>query len=285
MSIRYICKSCGKQFNVKLQEDLERTKDLPRILLYDIETAPMEVYVWGLFKQYIPHDNIIKDWFVLSWAAKWLYDDNIISGVVTPTEAKNRDDKRILKGIWKLLDEADICIGHNLDRFDDRKLKARFIKNDLNPPSFYRTIDTLKVAKRNFAFVSYKQDYLTKYFNLNEKINTSELGGFDLWKRCVQGEQIALDHMIKYNNQDVRGLEDVYLKLRPYIKNHPNLGVIMGDSVCPNCGSSHLEEEYNKFYYTSANKFQIYRCMNCKTPNIRFKKNLKTHQTEMRSVP
>jgi DNA-directed RNA polymerase subunit RPC12/RpoP len=91
--------------------------------------------------------------------------------------------------------------------------------------------------------------------------------------------------MIKYNNQDVRGLEDVYLKLRPYIKNHPNLGVIMGDSVCPNCGSSHLEEEYNKFYYTSANKFQIYRCMNCKTPNIRFKKNLKTHQTEMRSVP
>ena len=36
-------------------------------------------------------------------------------------------NKRVLKSIWNLLDEADIVIGHNGDRFDLRKLRWRFI--------------------------------------------------------------------------------------------------------------------------------------------------------------
>ena len=285
ISQRYVCLSCGKQFNISLLEEVKQTEELPKILLYDIETAPMEVFVWGLYKQYIPHDNIIKNWFVLSWAAKWLYDDKIISDVVTPQEARDRSDKRVINGIWKLLDNADICVGHNIDRFDDRKLKARFIDNCLKHPTPYKTVDTLKVARKNFAFVSYKQDYLTKLFSLNEKINTGELGGFDLWKRCVSGDKIALNLMLEYNEQDVRGLEDVYIKLRPYIRNHPNLGVMMDADVCPNCGSDHIEEEYDSFYYTAANKFQVYRCMACGNPSIRAKKNSNINQTNYRSVP
>ena len=82
----------------------------------------------------------------------------VVSDIVTPEETKTRDDKRVLQSIWKLLDEADIVIGHNGDRFDLRKLNARFIDNDINPPSPFRTIDTLKVARREFAFVSYTKD-------------------------------------------------------------------------------------------------------------------------------
>ena len=95
-SQRYTCFTCNKQFSILLSEELINTRDLPRILLFDIETAPMEVFVWGLYKQFIPHTNVIKDWFVLSWSAKWLYEDKILSAVVTSEEAKNRDDKRIL---------------------------------------------------------------------------------------------------------------------------------------------------------------------------------------------
>jgi len=61
----------------------------------------MEVSVWGLYKQYIPNDNIIKDWNILSWAAKWLFDDEIMSDILTPKEAVARDDSRILKSMWK----------------------------------------------------------------------------------------------------------------------------------------------------------------------------------------
>tara|TARA_X000001382_G_C3168207_1_gene178611 strand:- start:198 stop:1133 length:936 start_codon:yes stop_codon:yes gene_type:complete len=281
---RYKCFTCNKSFQISVESP---NYGIPKILLFDIETALMEVYVWGLYKQFISHNNIIKDkdgeeksWFVLSWAAKWLYDENVQSDIVTPKEARKRKDKRILESIWKLLDEAEIVIGHNLDRFDIRKLNARFIDNDLDPPSPYKTIDTLKIARREFAFVSYKQDYLTKHFKLEQKLETS----FDLWVKCMQGNQEALNTMEEYNCHDVMGLEEVYLKLRPYIKNHPNLGVLMDANVCPNCGCDDLEE-LDTYYFTTANKFQVYRCIGCKTPYIRSKKNTNFDQTNVRSVP
>lgn len=283
-SQRYACYGCNKQFSISLDEEVRSTKDLPRILMVDIETAPMEVYVWGLYKQFIPHGNVIKDWCMLSWCAKWLYDEEIQSDLVTVDEARERNDKRITQSIHKLLDDADIIVGHNLDKFDDRKIKARFITNGIEPPSPYRTIDTLKIARREFALPSYKQDYLTKYFGLTNKINVSEFGGFDLWKNCVTGNSKALDDMLYYNKFDVIGLEELYLKLRPYIKNHPNLGVLIDEDTCPNCASEHLEET-DSSYFTAANKFPVYRCLNCRTPYIRHKKNSNRVQTNMRSVP
>jgi DNA-directed RNA polymerase subunit RPC12/RpoP len=91
--------------------------------------------------------------------------------------------------------------------------------------------------------------------------------------------------MLNYNKHDVIGLEQLYLKLRPYIKNHPNLGVLLDEDVCPNCGSYDLVEEIGKYYFTTANKFPVYRCANCKTPYIRHKKNSNMVQTNIRSVP
>ena len=89
---------------------------LPKILFLDIETTPIAVWVWSIGKQYVYPQNIIKDnnnkaidWYVLSWSAKWLYDDKILSDVLTPKEAKERNDKRIIKSVWKLLNEADIA--------------------------------------------------------------------------------------------------------------------------------------------------------------------------------
>jgi len=281
---RYFCFKCEKKISIPIKSP---KIGLPKILLFDIETSLMEVYVWGLYKQFISHNNIIKDkdgkektWFVISWAAKWLYDENVLSDIVTAREAKKRKDDRVLQSIWELLDEADIVIGHNLDRFDIRKLNARFIDNDIKPPSPYKTIDTLKVARREFAFVSYKQDYLTKHFELQNKLETS----FDLWVDCMKGDQKSLDLMESYNRHDVIGLEEVYLKIRPYIKNHPNLGVLMDSDVCPNCGCEDLEE-LETFYFTTANKFPVYRCTGCKTPYIRHKKNVNYIQTNIRSVP
>jgi len=249
---RYVCVTCKKWFQVPRESP---KVGIPKILLFDIETAPMEVYVWTTsYKQFIPHTNIIKDengeeksWYVLSWAAKWLYDENVISDIVTPKETKTRDDKRILKSIWKLLDEAEIVIGHNGDRF---------------------------------AFVSNKQDYLTKHFKLEQKLSTN----FQLWVDCIHGDQEQLNKMEEYNRHDVMGLEEVYLKLRPYIKNHPNLGVLVDADVCPNCACEFLDET-NTEYFTSANKFPVYRCQGCNTPYIRHKKNSNYVQTNMRSVP
>lgn len=70
-----------------------------------------------------------------------------------------------------------------------------------------------------------------------------------------------------YNEQDVRILEKVYLKLRPYAKGHPNFDVYVdGEEIsCPHCGHSVLKPIKDKFFYTQANKYQLYRCSSCST--------------------
>lgn len=280
---RWRCHSCAQESRYPYVEEPEY---LPKILLFDIETSLMEVYVWGLYKQFIPHTNIIKDengndktWYMISWAAKWLFDKKVMGDCVTPEESVKRDDSRILMSIWDLLNEADIVIAHNGDSFDIRKLNARFLEHEIPAPLPYKSIDTLKVARREFALVSYKQDYLTKHFKLNNKLKTE----FQLWVDCMHGDEDALKKMAKYNKHDVIGLEEVYLKMRPYMKNHPNIGVLKEEDVCTVCGSKHLEET-DAIYLTSASKFLVYRCNSCKSPYIRSKKNVSNYKTNMRSV-
>ena len=274
---RYQCKECKKKFLSRVDEEF---KDMPKMLLMDIETSLYHIATWGTFKQFIQHYQITKHQYTISWAAKWLYDTHVHSDIVTPAEALNRDDSRILKSIWKLLDEAEIVIGHNVERFDLRKLNWRFISNNMPPPSPYKTVDTLKYTRKEFFAPSYKQDFLTKYFKLEKKLDTN----FELWQKCEVGDKTSLDKMLEYNKFDVMGLEQVYLKVRPYIKNHPNLGVLLDEDVCPNCASYDLED-INRVYFTTANKFPVYRCGNCKTPYIRAKKNSNMVQTNLRSVP
>ena len=276
---RFVCKGCNKNFGDSFQGK-NYQEEMPRILLLDIETSLYHVATWGTYKQYIQHYQITEHQYILSWAAKWLFDDKMLSDVVTADESINRDDKRVIDSVWKLLDDADIVIGHNVERFDLRKLKWRFISLGLQPPTPYRIIDTLKETKKEFFAPSYKQDFFTKYFSLQNKLETE----FMLWRDCEKGDQEALDKMTDYNQHDVIGLEELYLKIRPYIKNHPNMGVLMDEDCCPNCGSPDLEET-EKTYFTAANKFPVYRCTNCKTPYIRHKKNSNTVQTNLRSVP
>lgn len=258
-SIRYKCKNKHKNrwFSVPLDGFIETSKKKqPKVLLFDIETAPMRVFVWGLWKQRVSHENVITDWHCISWAAKWLYDDKIMSDVITPDEIKIGDDSRIVKSMWSLIDEADIVIAHNGDKFDLRRLNTRFILNHLQPPSPYQSIDTLKVMYKSFSFASNRLDYVGKLVRNKGKIKTD----YHLWLRCLDGEKAALDEMVKYNREDVVLLEEVYVFLRPWIKSHPNLGLYY-DSIeerCPNCGSTDIE--WGGYYYTPAGKYRTFRC-------------------------
>jgi hypothetical protein len=146
------------------------------------------------------------------------------------------------------------------------------------PPMPYKTIDTLKVARKEFAFSSNKQDYITKFLGLEEKLDTE----FQLWLDCMNGDEKALERMERYNKTDVIGLEEMYLKLRPYIKNHPNIAVMMDENVCSVCGGDSLVET-GKFYHTGASKYQIFYCEGCMSPHIRSKSNMLQTNVNTRS--
>jgi hypothetical protein len=206
-------------------------------------------------------DQIITDWYMHSWAAKWLFEPDVYSDVQTADESLINDDERIVKTMWQFLDKADICIGHNAKRFDVRKLNARFIYYNMPPPSPYKVIDTLTVMREVALFSSNKQDELCKKMGLSQKL---EHEGYNLWIRCFNADEEALKIMEAYNRQDIMGCEELYVRIRPWIKSHPNMGLFVeGDGyICPNCGGDHLSW-MDKFYITSVNKYSCFRCDDC----------------------
>ena len=232
---------------------------MPKILVFDIETSPLLSNLWGVYEQRVPLENIQKEWFVISWSGKYLFDSNIMSDVLSPKEAINSDDKRILKSMWKLLDESDIIIGHNILKFDIRKLNARFIMNGLPSPSPYKTIDTLRVCKKQFAFTGYSLNYINKILGLRGKAHTS----YNLWLRCMKGDKEALKTMVEYNKRDVVITEDLYVKIRGWIRSDVNMGLYFDtdEALCPNCGNSNLE--WKGYYYTTMNRFRSGKCLKC----------------------
>lgn len=233
-----------------------------KILILDIETAPLLSFVWGIWEQNINAEAIVTDWFILTWSAKWLFKNKIYSARLTSKEALRQDDKRIMASIWTMLNEADIVITHNGDKFDIKKLNTRFLIHGMNPPLPYISIDTLKSNRKQFAHTSNKLDYINKSLNEERKMDHE---GFPLWVKCYRGDPIALKIMEKYNVQDVVILEDLYLRIRQWIKPHPNLSLhITNEEIdrCPTCMSDNIRAE-KKNYYTKTARYEAFRCLDC----------------------
>lgn len=226
-----------------------------KILHLDIETAPHLAYVWGLWDENIPLQRIVRPGYTLSWAAKWNGSENVHYSDVT------FGNENMLKELHKLLEEADVIVHYNGKKFDIPTINKEFIKIGLQPPSPYKQIDLLTVVRSNFKFASNKLDFVCKELGIGGKV---EHRGFDLWIECMAGDLRAFQELMDYNIGDVELLELLYIKLRPWIKNHPNAAVYaqVDGLICPKCGSKHHQKR--GFAYTNACKYQRYQCNDCK---------------------
>jgi DNA polymerase III epsilon subunit-like protein len=235
----------------------------PKVLIFDIETAPILGYVWGLWDNNVALNQIHSDWHILSWSAKWLKSPEAEVMYLDQRGKKNiEDDKAILQKIWQLLDEADVVITQNGKNFDQKKLNARFILNGFQPPSSFKHIDTLQIAKKHFGFTSNKLAYMSDKLCVKyKKLDHAKFSGFELWKECLAGNLEAWNEMEVYNKHDVLALEELYEQLIPW-DNSVNFNLYHDgvDNVCK-CGSAAFIK--NGYYYTNAGKFQKYRCKGC----------------------
>lgn len=234
--------------------------DGPRVLLIDIETCPITGYVWSLWKQNIGLNQVKADWNILSFCAKWLGSDEIIYEDVRDNPA---DDRPLLASIYKLLDEADIVIGQNGKRFDVPKIQARLVMNKYLPPSPFKVVDTMLMAKQQFAFTSNRLEYLTGVLCTEQKDKHKDFPGFELWEQCLAGNMAAWDAMREYNIPDVTLMEELYLILRPWYVGHPNVAIYFDDDVCrcPKCASTAVKQE--GWTYTQSGKYERIHCGGC----------------------
>jgi DNA polymerase elongation subunit (family B) len=180
--------------------------------------------------------------------------------------------KELALQLHKVFDEADILIAHNGDNFDIKTANSFFAKYNLTPPSPYKTIDTLKIARNKFKFNSNKLNDLGEYLGLGSKVAT---GGFKLWLGCIKGNNKSWGLMKKYNKQDVVLLEKVYLKLRPWAERLPfnSYGL-----QCPTCGSDNIQlRGWNVNTVYKTRRFQCQDCGHFSHSNIKIRHNDKEY--------
>ena len=246
----------------KVAKAVGRAINGPRILTFDIETLPLESYTWGLFDQNVGLNQIKTDWAALSIAAKWMGADEVWYED-TSKKATIRDDKDMIAKLCALLDEADIVVGQNVKKFDLRKIRARALMHGLQPFREPLVQDTLLMARSIGAFTSNKLEYLTSNLTDAKKSKHQKFPGFDLWLGVMQGNPEAWAEMKAYNIQDVISTEELYLKLRPWVRNHPNMAHYYKDDHvrCPRCGSVNVYPTEVEFRGVS--EYQGYCCRDC----------------------
>ena len=253
----------------QLREMVRKEEKLPKILIFDIETAPMQAFVWKRYKENISLDQTISESFMLCWSAKWLYDETVMGDVLTSTEAVLEDDKRIVTSLYNLINEADIIVAYNGRNFDIPYMNQRFLVYGFPPYVPVHVVDPYETAKSVFRFSSNKMDNIATQLGLQNKIKTD----FLLWKRCLGGDAEALNEMLTYNKQDVVVLEEIYCRTLPWIKNHPNISNYMENKIsCVKCGSENLVK-LNRYFFTPSGRYELYRCKSCGAI-FRGKKNL-----------
>ena len=231
-----------------------------KILGIDIETAPNVAHVWGLFKQNIGTNQILQTGRVMCWAARW-FSDGEDATTVFMSEYQHGHEAMV-RGAWRLLDEADAVVHYNGTRFDVPTLNREFLKLGLAPPSPYAEVDLLRTARKRFRFASNRLDHLLKELKIGEKVRHD---GHSLWVGCMNGDHDSWVRMEEYNRGDVDQMDTLYRVLLPWISNHPNHALYQDTDrpVCTNCGGTSLHSRG-----TQRTKTQMYRrfqCQDCGT--------------------
>jgi len=231
-----------------------------KILILDIETAPKVALVWRFFKENISPKQVLEHGHLISFAAKWYNEPDIIYH-----ENRTENEKEIISLLVDLLNEADIVITHNGKQFDLPQIRARAVVNRIKPPSSVRMIDTCIIARKEFGFPSNSLEYLSDVMGCKiKKSSHKKFPGFELWLECLRGNPDAWMELRYYNIQDVLVLEELYTNMIPWITNHPNVAnqeENVEKILCPKCGSDHIQRR--GYTYTNLHKYVRYQCQNC----------------------
>lgn len=171
-----------------------------------------------------------------------------------------RNDKLLVKELHKVMSEADILLGQNSDNFDIKMANYFFIMNDLEPVRPTKSIDTKKIAKRYFRFANNTLDNLGEELGVGGKTSVKHA---DIWTDCfIRGDKKSWKLMNKYCENDVRITTEIYLKMRGFMRSHPNLARLSGEfDACPVCNG--FNYRIRAYRHTNTGRYHQYSCNDC----------------------
>lgn len=225
-----------------------------RVLTIDIETRPSTAYIWDAKTDWVNPGMLIENGSVICFAAKWLGHKK-----VHYYSDYHHGHTEMVQAAWDMLDEADLLVTYNGKRFDCKHLRREFILEGMPPPAPWKDVDLIQTVRAKFAWHSNSLNHVSGRLGVGEKVKHA---GFDLWKGCLAGDEKSWATMKRYNMQDVRLTEDLYVQLLPWISNHPAVRVAdTGELLCNRCGSADLDRIGSSVAQVMA--YAMYRCQSC----------------------
>jgi hypothetical protein len=241
-----------------------------RILILDVErVAGITQQAWwerrDLQKRYIHHETVVREPRTTIVCAKW-YDS---PDVIRLAEWDKGGRGRFLKNVHELMSRADIIVGHNLDNADIPWLEGdlyfprighRHVPN-LAPLPPFKTVDTLKVARRFKSGVAFKSlNALCQILDIPAKTDVYDREAMD---RAVSGSVEDRERLTEYCAGDVIATQGLYDWLRPHIKNHPHLFVDGKGKMttCNRCGGETAQDA--RRYVANVLTYTMRKCVNC----------------------
>lgn len=243
-----------------------------RILTLDIERLPGRAKVphrgltvegewWDLsgwkhvIGRRIHPDNVTAYPRSICAAARWYGEKK----VMFTSEWGKGGYEAFIRQTWEWFDQADIVVGHNMAGFDEKHLRGAWLELGLMPPSPWRTIDTLKVARGQFNLESNTLNALCERLGVPAKTDKYDA---KVAHAALAGDTKAQKKLQKYNEGDIEATEGLFDRLRPYIKNHPHLGQFSGNEwACSNCGAPVGESTGTA--HTNVQRYRAYVCDSC----------------------
>lgn len=227
--------------------------DLPKILFFDIESAGV---------------NGLKSdlGYILCFGYKWAGEKTTKVIKISQFRGFKRrlnDDKELLKEAYKLFEQADFTVAHYGEYFDKPFIQGRLAINGLPPLPPQKLIDTCLLSRKHLKNSSNRLKHLAKILNCDQ-LKADNNWPHD-WFAAMRGDTKAIDRISTYCQQDVRTLESVYNKIKPYCADHPHVGVYRGlekDKSCKVCGEAKLVKHKHRISAQGAKK-QQYQCKGC----------------------
>lgn len=234
----------------------------PRILILDIERLPgtFTSNFWDmrshLNKRISPDD--VTEWpRTICWAAQWEGEDPDVFYFAAEWDGGH---EAMIRAAWDLFDEADVVVGHNMARFDAKKLRSEWALYGLHDPSPWKVVDTMRVAFDRFGFESNTLNSLCTRFEVDAKTDKYDA---KTARAATEGDREAQSKLKRYNVGDIVATKGLYrvFRDRGYIPGHP----VMAPGVpmrCTSCGGGNLEP-MDKPYRANVMEYRAYRCTSC----------------------
>jgi DNA polymerase elongation subunit (family B) len=148
----------------------------------------------------------------------------------------------LIKEAYKIMNEADVIIGHYSEKFDFPYMVSKFVQLGLDVTKIVHAAsknDTWRLAKRHLKMSSNRLDSIARFFGLESKLPTEVMW----WFRTIQGHAPSLKKLAVYCAQDVEVLHNVHTRLRGFekISKRSNSNF----KACPHCNSkTHIHGRY-----------------------------------------